>query len=52
MMLRLLYVLVYAIAIILQSTAFHVPFGYVHRNEGYQSIIFNSQVNYQEDNTE
>jgi len=49
-MLRLLH-LVYAIAI-LQSTAFHVPFGYVHRNEGYQSIIFNSQVNYQEDNTE
>ena len=51
-MLRLLYVLVYTIAIVLQSTAFRIPFGGLHRNEGYQSIIFNSQVNYQEDNTE
>ena len=50
---RLLYVLVYAIAIILlQSTAFRIPFGVIHRKAGCQSTIIYSQVNYQEDNAE
>ena len=52
-MLRLRYVLVYAIAIILlQSTAFRIPFGGVHRKEGYQSRTLYSQVNEQDDNIE
>jgi len=51
-MLRLLNVLVFAIAIILQSAAFPIPFGLIHRREGYQSTTIYSQVKYQEDNTE
>lgn len=52
-MARLLYVLVYAIAIILlQSTAFRIPSGFIHRKASYQSTIIYSQVNYQEDYTE